>query len=544
MEHGSGSAEPFDQLAHDRRWYTLAVLCLSLLIVSIGNSSLNVAIPTLSRDLAATSSQLEWVVAIYSLVFAGLLFTTGALGDRFGRKGALQAGLIVFLAGAALASASSQMWELIGCRAIMGVGGALIMPSTLSILVNVFPPKERAKAIAIWAGTSGGGGAFGPLVSGWLLGHFWYGSVFLVNVPIIVLALVTGHFFVPSSRDPEQGQIDPGGAALSIVGISALVYGLIQAPEHGWASPTTLVTFAIAAGVLVGFVFWEMHVEEPMLDMSFFRNPAFSTATGGMILLFLSMYGLFFLITQYLQLTLGYSALVAALRLAPVGVIMMAVAPSTPRFTARFGTKKTVSSGMAMVAIGLVMFRGLAIDTSYLYLISCFIVFFPGMALSMSPMTASIMSAVPQRRAGAGSAMNDATRELGSSLGVAILGSIAASQFSSKLSGLTSSLDPAARVAAEASLTGAIQTAKSLPTAAGTALIRGANLAFLDGIHLAVTIGAIVAATASLLVYRFLPERASVHMGDGGSSEDGIESLETAATLGLGGVEPIPTAGD
>jgi EmrB/QacA subfamily drug resistance transporter len=510
MPDGTDAATALDQGTYDKRWYTLAVLCLSLLIVSVGNSTLNVAIPTLSRDLGATASQLEWVVAIYSLVFAGLLFTTGALGDRFGRKGALQAGLVIFLIGAALASASDQMWQLITCRAVMGLGGALIMPSTLSILVNVFPPHERAKAIAIWAGTSGGGGAFGPLISGWLLGHFWYGSVFLVDVPIIILALVAGRIFVPKSKDPEQGQVDPVGALLSIVGICALVYGLIQAPEHGWTSPTTLLTFAVAVVVMIGFVAWELHVEEPMLDMSYFRNPAFSTATGGMILLFLSMYGLFFLITQYLQLTLGYSALVAAFRLAPVGLIMMFVAPMTPRVTARFGTKRTVAGGMALVTAGMALIRGLAIDSSYLYLIGCFAVFFTGMALSMSPMTASIMAAVPPRRAGAGSAMNDATRELGASLGVAILGSIAASGYASKLQGLTTGLNPTARATAESSLTGAIEAARSLPADAAAALTRGANVAFLDGIHLAVTVGGILAATAGVLVYRFLPERASI----------------------------------
>src|SRR4051812_33442181 len=249
-----------------RRWWALSVLCLSLLIVFVGNSSLNVAIPTLSRDLHATESQLQWVVAIYSLVFAGLLFTTGALGDRFGRKGALQAGLALFAISAIFASQADSMEQLIAGRALMGVAAAMIIPSTLSIIINIFPAPERPKAIAIWASVTGAAGGFGPVISGFLLGHFWFGSIFLINVPIIVVALVAGHFLVPKSRDPEHASFDPLGAAVSVVGIVALVYGLIEAPDKGWSSPATVVSFAIAVVLLFGFVLWERHVDEPMLD--------------------------------------------------------------------------------------------------------------------------------------------------------------------------------------------------------------------------------------------------------------------------------------
>ncbi len=533
--HGSTEiAPPIDASVHQKRWYTLGVLCLSLLIVTIGNSSLNVAIPTLSRDLGATSSQLQWVVAIYSLVFAGLLFTTGALGDRFGRKGALQTGLLLFLAGATLATLSSGMWELIACRAVMGVGGALIMPSTLSILVNVFPAEERAKAIAIWAGIAGGAGAIGPVASGWLLGHFWYGAVFLVNVPIIIVALVAGHFWVPKSKDPEQGQLDPLGALLSIIGLSTLVYGLIMAPEHGWGSATTLGTFAAAVVFLGLFVAWELRVDEPMLDMRYFKNPSFSTGTGGMILVFLSMYGVMFLVTQYFQLILGYTPLSTALRFLPMAPIMIIVAPLTPRLSARFGANRAVAGGMALIAGGLLLFRGLDGNTPYWYVLICVFAFVSGMALTMSPMTAAIMSAVPARRAGAGSAMNDATRELGASLGVAVLGSVAASHFTSQMAGLTEGLPEAARTTAESSLSGAFQTASTLPAEAARALHTGAELAFLDGLHLAVAVGAILAALAGVLAYRFLPKVLST----GTALHDEVSAMETTAEL-IGGVEPI-----
>jgi EmrB/QacA subfamily drug resistance transporter len=363
VDHG------IDEHVYRRRWWTLAVLCLSLLIVFVGNSSLNVTIPTLSRVLHASESQLQWVIAVYSLVFAGLLFSTGAIGDRFGRKGALQIGLALFLLACVGATLSTSMAELIACRAVMGVGAAFIMPSTLSILVNVFPPGERTKAIAIWAAVTGAAGAIGPIASGLLLGHFWYGSVFLVNVPIVTVAATAGWFLVPMSKDPKQGQLDPIGSLLSIIGIVSLVYGLIEAPEKGWGSASTLIAFATGAVVLVGFVAWELHVDEPMLDIRFFRNGAFSTGAAGMALVFMAMFGVMFLITQYFQLILRYSPLGSALRFLPMAPIMIIVAPLTPRLSERFGANKTVSFGLALVGVGLIMFYPLSSTTTYLYIL-------------------------------------------------------------------------------------------------------------------------------------------------------------------------------
>ena len=520
---------------YPRRWWALAVLCLSLLIVFVGNSSLNVAIPTLSRQLHASNSQLQWVVAAYSLVFAGLLFTAGSIGDRFGRKGALQLGLLGFLVAVALASASTQMWQLIACRALMGGCAAFIMPSTLSILVNIFPADERAKAIAIWAGVTGGAGAIGPVASGWLLGHFWFGAVFLVNVPIILAALGLGVVLVPRSKEPEKTPLDIVGAGLSIVGISSIVYGLIQAPDKGWSSPQTLVAFALGIAVVTGFVLWERTRKDPMLDMAYFRNPAFSTATGGMILVFLSMFGVMFLITQYFQLVIGYSPLSAALRFLPMAPIMMIVSPLTPRIIGRIGHNRTVAAGMALVASGFVLFSRLGTHTPYVYILVCVLFLVSGIALSMSPMTAAIMSAVPPSRAGAGSAMNDASRELGAALGVAVLGSLAASRYGSGLSSSIRSLSPVDRAAAHTSLAGALQTAGHLPAGAASRLIAGADRAFVSGIHLAATGGAMLAAAAAVLVLRFLPRHIDQHSGD----RSPIEALEDIAELGLGGVPPV-----
>lgn len=520
---------------YDRRWWTLGVLCLSLLIVFTGNSTLNVALPTLSKDLGATQSQLQWVVAAYSLVFAGLLFTGGALGDRFGRKGALQLGLATYFVGALLASQSTETWQVIACRCVMGAGAALIMPSTLSILVNIFPAHERAKAIAIWAATTGFAGSLGPVISGFLLTHFWFGSVFLINLPIIAVAFVGGFFLVPKSRDPHEAALDPVGALLSIVGISSLVYGLIEAPDKGWAAPTTLGAFAVALVVLASFVAWELRTREPMLDIRFFRNPSFSVGSGGMMLTFLAMYGVMFLMAQYLQLVLGFSPLGAALRLLPMAPLMLIFAPLTPGFSARFGANRVVGVGMGLIAIGFLLLAFVRVDSSILIVWASLVPASIGMALSMSPMTAAIMSAVPPRRAGAGSAMNDATRELGAAFGVAVLGSVAASAYSSNLSGALHRIPPSLRSDASASLAGALEVAARLPGAAGTAFAHAAQQAFVDGIHTASFLGGSLALVAAFVTFRFLPRRISPE----GAMHSPHEALENVAELGLGGVMPV-----
>ena len=526
---------PIDDAVHRRRWWILAVLCLSLLIVFVGNTSLNVTIPTLSRELGATESQLQWVIAIYSLVFAGLLFSSGAIGDRFGRKGALQGGLLVFLAACIVATYSTEMWQLIGARALMGVGAAFIMPSTLSILVNVFPPEERTKAIAIWAGVTGAAGAFGQVATGLILNHFWYGAVFLVNVPICLFALVVGYFLVPKSRDPHETKLDPVGAVLSIIGIVGIVYGLIEAPDKGWTSPATLIAFAVGILVLTAFVFWELRQEHPMLDPRLFKNGSFSAGTSGMILVFMAMYGVMFLITQYFQLILGYTPLDSALRFLPMAPIMLIVAPLTPRISARIGANRTVSLGLFLVAGSLLLLRGLQVDTPYWFILASIFPMVSGMALAMSPMTASIMSAVPANRAGAGSAMNDASRELGAAFGVAVMGSLAASQYASAIESLTVGLPAEAQEAAGASLAGALHVAGEIGGPVGAALSAGADAAFVDGVHLAVTVGAALAAIAATLVVKFLP-RTVVHEG---AMHGGGEALEDVAELGLGGTMPV-----
>jgi EmrB/QacA subfamily drug resistance transporter len=499
-----------DPHVYDRRWKTLAVLCTSLLIVIVGNTVLNVALPTLQKPveeggLGATNTQAQWVVDAYGLIFAGLLYTAGAVGDRFGRKGALQAGLLVFAAGSTIGAFAGSPGVLIAARGIMGIGGAFIMPSTLSIVTNVFPSRERAKAIALWAGIAGAGGAIGPLASGLLLAHFWWGSVFLVNLPIIAVALAAGWVLVPRSKDPTGSPLDPVGAVLSIVGLSALVYAIIEGPRHGWLSTSSMLWFGAAAVVLVAFVFWELRSRYPMLDLHLFQNPRFAVSSGGITLVFFAMYGMFFMLTQYLQGVLGYTPLGAAVRLLPVSVVMMAVAPQTPKLVARYGADKIGMSGLLLVGAGMVGMATFGTDTPYVQLAITVCVLAGGMALTMTPMTTQLMAAVPRNRAGMGSATNDTTRELGGALGVAVLGSLLAGRFTSSVAGAVPGLPPAAREAAEGSIGGALAVAESLPKEVGSQLVSVARQAFVDGLSLAAIVGAAVVFVAAFVVKRYLP---------------------------------------
>src|SRR5919106_3511535 len=418
---------------HGKRWWTLVVLCLSLVIVVVGNTVLNIALPTLVRELEASNSALQWVVDAYALVFAGLLLTAGALGDRFGRKGALTAGLVIFGTASGASAFATSAGQLVALRAVMGLGAALIMPATLSILTNVFPAHERARAIAVWAGLAGAGAAFGPVASGFLLEHFWWGSVFLVNLPVVATALVAGRRLVPRSKDTAQPPLDPAGAVLSIAGLGALLYGIIEGPNHGWTDPVTLAWGLGGMAVLVVFGLWERRSPYPMLDLGFFRSPTFSSAAGAITLIFFAMFGTFFLFTQYLQLVLGYGTLEAGVRMLPMAFTMMVAAPSSARLVERFGSRRVVTIGLILVAAGLLLLSTVAVDTPYWRLVLNLMVLAAGMGLSMAPSTTGIMASLPLGKAGVGSAVNDTTRELGGALGVAVLGSLMASRYAATL---------------------------------------------------------------------------------------------------------------
>ena len=490
---------------HARRWAILVVLCLSLMIVIIGNTSLNVALPTLAAELDASTTQLQWMVDSYALVFAGLLFTAGTVGDRWGRKGALQAGLLLFLVGVGVAATADTAQTVIASRAVMGVAAAFVMPSTLSILTNVFSAEERPKAIAIWAGISGGGAALGPIASGWLLEHFFWGSVFLVNVPFILAALIAGAVLVPSSKDPAESPLDVPGALLSVVGLSALVYAIIEAPHYGWLSGQTLLTFGVAIVAIVAFGARERTARFPMLDLSLFRDRRFSVASAGITLTFFAMFGTFFLMAQYLQMVLGYTPFQSGLFQLPFAFIMMLVAPRVPKLVARWGAAKVVPVGLTFTAVGLGAFSSIGVDSSLLNVYACVLPLGLGMAITMTPLTTLIMSSVPLGRAGVGSAMNDTTRELGGALGVAVLGSVVTSQYTSGVGTSLAALPTTARALADSGLAGALAVAGDVGGQQGAALALAAKQAFVDGLNLAAAVGSVVVFVAAFVSWKLLP---------------------------------------
>ena len=499
--------EAANRREYERRWWTLGVLCISLVMIVMANASLNVALPTLARDLDATSSQLQWVVDAYSLVFAGLLLTAGSLGDRYGRRLALNGGLVVFGAASAFAVVSSSATAVIAARAVMGIGAAFVMPATLSILAHVFPPAERPRAIAIWAGFAGVGVALGGVVSGALLQNFWWGSIFLINVVVVVIALVAGVFLIPRSREKIHAPLDPLGAVLSIVGLAALVYGIIEAPDNGWLSTQTVLTFGAAVVVLVGFIAWELRAKEPMLDLRFFRNPRFTAATTAITLVFFAMFGTYFVIAQYMQFVRGYSPLATGVRMLPWALAYMLSATQSAKLVERFGQRRVVSSGLVVVAAGLAWMSFTSTQhSSYWVFAGALVVMALGMGVTTAPSTGAIMRALPLHKAGVGSAVNDTTRELGGALGVAVLGSLVASQFHSSLSSALHQL-PAT---ATHSLAEALRQAQTVGGTRGDLIAHAARTSYVDAFDATLLIATVVAIVAAGLVSFLLRPNATV----------------------------------
>ena len=510
--------------AYERRWWALLVLCLSLVVIGMDNTILNVTLPTLAREFRATASELQWMVDAYILVFAGLLLTMGAAGDRFGRKLALNAGLLVFVTGSVASAFAGTAEALIASRSAMGIGAALIMPSTLSIITNVFPENERGRAIGVWAGVAGLGIVLGPVIGGWLLEHFWWGSVFLVNVPVVAVAIVAGWSLVPESRDPRATPLDPFGALLSIAALVSLVYGIIEAPQNGWTDPITLGAFGIAAVLSVVFITWERRAPHPMLRMEFFRNPRFSAASLAIMMLFFVLFGSVFLMTQHLQFVLGYSPLEAGVRILPVASLVVA-APLSTRLVELIGTKIVVAAGLLIVAAALMLLAPLDVDSGYGVVAASIAVMGAGMGFTMAPATESIMGSLPLAKAGVGSAMNDTTRQVGGALGVAVLGSVLASSYGSAIDPTLRGAPPQIADAASDSI-GAATTIASQLGPQGASLIEAARSAFIQGMGDAVLVGAGVATFAAFLVLLFLPARPRA----GSQARDDLELVEVGET--------------
>jgi EmrB/QacA subfamily drug resistance transporter len=524
----------------DRRWFTLLVLCVSLVVIVLDNTILNVALPTLARvksqgGLGASASQLQWIVDSYVIVFAGLLLTAGSLGDRFGRYKALAFGLAVFGAGSLASAFAGSANVLIATRALMGIGGAFIMPSTLSILTNVFTnAQERGKAIGVWAGVSAIGIGIGPITGGVLIAHFWWGSVFLVNLPIVVLGLVAGYFLVPESRDPAAPRLDPLGAILSMAGITALLWAVIEAPSHGWTNGTILTGFAVGGVILAAFLAWELTTANPMLDLHFFENPRFSAASGAITITFFAMFGTLFLMTQYLQLVLAFSTVKAGAVLLPQAATIMVAAPLSSVWVRRFGNKRVVFTGLLIVALSYAMLTQLDVSSGALQVIIITMVMGLGMGNVMAPCTDSIMGALPRAKAGVGSAVNDTTRQFGGAIGIAVFGSVLASRYADHVTTRLGALLPSSVLSeVKGSVAGAITAAqKPAGQPFATQIVDASRRSFVDGMHTAVLIAMAVLLVAAAIVLRYLPARAM---------DEEAQPL-AAVPAGVGPVDVTPAA--
>ncbi|MFF9281906.1 MFS transporter [Streptomyces griseosporeus] len=501
------------EAVHRRRWAILGVLMLSLLIVVLDNSILNVAIKTISTPaptgLGATQSELEWAINAYTLVFAGLLFTAGLLGDRLGRKKVLLGGLAVFGIGSALAAESGSPAQLIVFRALMGLGAAFVMPATLAVLMNVFERDEQPKAIGLWAGGVGIAIAIGPITGGVLLDHFWWGSVFLVNVPIVLIALALMMWLVPDSRDPNPGRVDPAGVVLSIVGLVLLVYGIIKGGELAdFTDTTVLATIAAGLAVLVAFVIVEKRSDHPSIDVTYFKNKVFSAAIAAIALVFFAAMGVTFFSVFYTQSVRGYSPLETGVLLLPLAAAQLVFAPRARLLVDRFGNRATTTAGMFVLAVTLAAFAVLDAGTPIWALEIVFFLMGTGMAHIMTPVSVVIMQALPREKAGSASALSNTFRQVGGALGIAILGSVLSTSYRNGIEDKLGLLPPGLRDTAGESIEATLGVAARLGPR-GEALIGPANDAFLHAMHVTALCGAVVALLGTVLVAVFLPGRAA-----------------------------------
>src|SRR4051812_42979949 len=509
----------------ERKPLILVSLLLAAFVINLDTTIVNVALPSLVRELHASNSQLQWVVDAFNLLFAGSVLAFGSLSDRFGRKGMLLAGLSVFglasLAGGLMDSAGA----LIAARSVMGVGAAMVFPSTLSLLTNVFTERgERALAIGLWGAITGVAIALGPIAGGWLLEAFGWRTVFFAMAPIAAIAgmLVAG--CVPTSRDPHAPRIDGPGFALSTAMVGLLVYTVIEAPTHGWGSVRTLGGFALTAVLAAAFVAWERRTEHPMLDLSLFRNPRFTAASASVAISFFALSGFIFLVAQYFQVLKGYGPLSTGVRLLPVACCVAIASTVGPRLAIRIWTKLVVAAGLSSMAVFYVWVTTTSATTGYGTIAVQMVVLGTGMGLTSAPATEAIMGVVPKAKAGIGSAVNDATRLLGGTLGVAVIGSVFASFYTSRLtSDLPAALPDSVGRTAHDSVGAAFATASELahtgPSKFAAAVHDVASSAFFDGFHAANYVAAGIAAAGAVMALALLPAKPEVGAEDAPQTE-------------------------
>lgn len=503
------SSEATTDLKFKRRWATLAVLSISLLIINIDDTVVNIAIPTLQRELGASVSELQWIVTAYILVFAGLLLTMGSLGDRFGRKRALQLGLGIFGVASVLAAYSPGALPMIASRSVMGLGAALIMPSTLSVIIDVFPKGERGKAIGIWTGVASLGIPLGPLLGGWLLQTTWWGSIFLVNVPIVLVALVAGLVLVPESRHPSPPKVDFAGMAMSTGALASLLYGIIGVPQQGWSDPSILAAFAAAVSLGAAFVRHERRSDHPMLDLGLFRDRRLSSGATAIVITFLAFAGLAFAAVQYLQIVRGFAPLETGILLLPLVLAVMVGAGASPKLAARMGPGRAIAAALLVLAAGFVVVSRFDATTTFWAIALSFVPVGFGLGSAMAPSTAAIMEAVPKDDAGVGSSLNDVARQLGAALGVSLLGSLLSWVYSANVGGALAGLPSDLAAFAQNSVGGAAEVAALLGPTVGPILLTGAFRAFVVGFGIMSLVGAAVAALGAFAVARFMPASAT-----------------------------------
>ena len=454
-----------------------------MFLVVITNSSLYLALPSLSRQLHATQSDLQWIVDAYALVFGSLLLVCGSLSDRFGRKGTLQVGLVVFAGASLLSVACTTTTQLIAVRALMGVGAALIMPSTLSILANVFHGPERATAIGVWAGTAGIAGVVGPVLAGVLLDHFWWGSIFLAGVVVAVLTFTIGFFVVPKSRDPHPRRLDPIAFVLSSAGVTGVLFAIIEAPERGWLNAVTIGALAGGALLLFAFARWELHNPSPMLELRLFRRRGFSIGAITITVAYLSIFGFQFTAIQYLQSVKGYSPLRGGFGVLPISATIALIAPRTGQLARRFDPHRLVAAGLTLMAIAYAGVAFVGPHTSYVYLAGFLFILGLGIGVVIAPSTTAIMESVPAANAGMGSAMNDITREMGVALGIAIMGTVHALAYRARLDAAASGLTAAQRDQARSAVSAAHRVGTDIGGTAGAQFSAAADRAFTYGMR-------------------------------------------------------------
>jgi EmrB/QacA subfamily drug resistance transporter len=504
-------AQPGGDAPAPARWLALGVLCVSLLIVTLDNTVLNVALPTLVRDLHATTTELQWIVDSYVMVFAGLLLVAGSMADRIGRKRVFLAGLAAFAAGSTWAAFSGSAGVLIAARASMGIGGAMMMPATLSIITFMFRDQaERQRAIGAWAATTGLGIALGPIVGGLLLARFWWGSVFLINVPIAALGIACALPLIPESRNPAALQPDVVGALMSIAGLGLVLWSLIEAPGRGWSSPLVIGVGLGGLAVLAGFTAWERASSHPMLNTGFFRNRRFSGAVSSVGMVMFGLFGALFVLTQFLQFSLGYSALQAGIRVLPAAGAIAVIAPLSTVLVRVAGTRLTVASGLAVIAAGLWQVSSASAATSYTGVLPGMILLGGGAGLAIPSATESVMGSLPGGHTGVGSATNGAFLQIGGALGVAVIGSLLNTRYQGRM---TAGLAPyhvphTVLQTMLGSLGGALSVAGRVGGLLGAELSHLARSAFVSGMDLGLAAGACVAAAGCLIALAALPSRA------------------------------------